>query len=958
MKTKKEYGKKKVSGKKYNSRLKNKKRSQMININNLNGGSRISLKTQKSRIVPPSIHKLNVNELSVSFRPVTKAVKQPPKALKKKSHNYIPPDSMFKPGNYTTDPYRDLSLDEAKLRSKMNINNMKIIDNTDLSLSLYHQINKDIYSYNVNEIELSVSLLQNAINNKFITESNNMFLQFNTIPSLILTKEYYAKHTHGSNDDFINVYEDEELIPYEKCIENFYKKQYNCKIKIYNDNRNDETIQHIEYVLRIADTLNKHIPNIIDNECNLSGIPKEYIILENIECIEDNTTYTICGYPSLSMRYYFSILKQHEEKIKNIYEDHKINFNKYMCAMYNFLPEHINKIKDDKLELYKLNDKNTSFYRKYVLNFFKEKYDEHKYKEIEKIYNEMIQDLNNKILNEYLNKPLINIEYVFIIFKKDKDNKFIPGFFNFRELKSYHINIIKKIKELININIPLLFNITNNVTDKYNLFFSYHKYGDFFHIKTEYIHTMSNIFKYANKFKDIITLEELIYMLSLSLDKNLNLLRIDYKVKKYRLEFIKTKLTDINFDSKDKCNYSYQKHNNKNDNKDILPLNTFLEPNKTKILLMYKEFSNKYKFIYENNNLFYSIVIETNLCNITYKIIDTILNKINSFLNKDKKDYKKDNDIEEIYSCIYTNIYTIITPEINMFKIITHKILNMNEYNEIMLYNPVIIFKRNRSSYDINIKFNQLFISNMFSITDKNHSNSNKNDLNIINPYMYKPFIIRNILASNIYIDENKKFQNKLKLNKESQHIYYAISETEDKINTEKDNKYLYELLENNNMIINRIYFNPNNCRYNFIELYSGKLKKVVWVVPIQSTSYEHINEEELFNNDFIMDKPIFIRNFTDLNNNHINMLTEFKNIYSSKYYCELNTQTTQPLFNCMHIHLLNNKETYKNDLTKNKGSRSILQLSIQTILNNLDFNNNYYNKYDLDILGILNRNL
>ena len=50
--------------------------------------------------------------------------------------------------------------------------------------------------------------------------------------------------------------------------------------------------------------------------------------------------------------------------------------------------------------------------------------------------------------------------------------------------------------------------------------------------------------------------------------------------------------------------------------------------------------------------------------------------------------------------------------------------------------------------------------------------------------------------------------------------------------------------------------------------------------------------------------------------------------------------------------------DTYKNDLTKNKGSRSILQLSIQTILNNLIFDNNYYNKYDLDILGLLYKNL
>ena len=315
-------------------------------------------------------------------------------------------------------------------------------------------------------------------------------------------------------------------------------------------------------------------------------------------------------------------------------------------------------------------------------------------------------------------------------------------------------------------------------------------------------------------------------------------------------------------------------------------------------------------------------------------------------------------DIEEIYKCSYINMYTLIFSEINIFKIISHKILNINEYNEIMVYNPVIIFKRKRASYTSDIHFNQLFISNMFLNEDKTLINTNSSSSIILNPYIYKPFIIRNILASNIYIKENKIFLKKLKINNADNYIYYAISKTEDKINTEKDNKYLYELQENNNIIINRIYFNPNNCRYNFIELYSGKQKKVVWIVPFDATSCENIKEKEnLFNNNF-SNKPRFIRNFTDLNETHIKMLIELKNIYFEKYYCELNTQTSQPLFNCMHIHLLNNKETYKNDLTKNKGSRSILQLSIQTILNNLIFDNNYYNKYDLDILGLLYKNL
>ena len=112
-----------------------------------------------------------------------------------------------------------------------------------------------------------------------------------------------------------------------------------------------------------------------------------------------------------------------------------------------------------------------------------------------------------------------------------------------------HTNILKHIlEELIQKKIPNLFGILKNKDNEqtlpdYKLFHSYVKYGDFFYITTEYLHTMSNISHYSYIYNNSLLLEELLYAITLNSTQNLDTTttflqdaKIEYELKKFRIE--------------------------------------------------------------------------------------------------------------------------------------------------------------------------------------------------------------------------------------------------------------------------------------------------------------------------------------------------------------------------------------------------------------------------------------
>jgi hypothetical protein len=135
-----------------------------------------------------------------------------------------------------------------------------------------------------------------------------------------------------------------------------------------------------------------------------------------------------------------------------------------------------------------------------------------------------------------------SIRYNFIIFEKSVEYGLLPAIFNIKELEPKHTVLLERIQTLIQTRIPKIFNIlenSKNKIDKYKLFHSYYRYGDFFHITTEYLHIMTNTTRYAYTYKNSILLEELIYSCSKITDIGNPFwkeLKLEYEMKKYKIE--------------------------------------------------------------------------------------------------------------------------------------------------------------------------------------------------------------------------------------------------------------------------------------------------------------------------------------------------------------------------------------------------------------------------------------
>jgi len=855
-----------------------------------------------------------------------------------------------------------------------------------------------------------------------------------------------------------------EITDIEKTnIENYNKSRYENEVKKLDNNSIGTIQENIAYVLKIGEYLsNKELGITVENEkeCELDFL-NEYVIQEDMY----GYTIIGYPDPK-TMSHYIHLLKkeklEEDTKLKedtklnltqnkkirlsDIHDDHKNNFSEYMAKLYNFFHEtETEKIQDIKEEIYKMFwrtfdfDKIISFYKNIKTNEQSLPVEFPEFSEFETKFTNMFQNLNNEIANTYLNKPNIRIKYNFFIFKKDNkdvENKYIPAIFNVRDLKPEHNKILKRIEELIQTEIPKKFNIfenpmknsTNdggntqasaqesaqesaqasaNSSDKYNpkaykLFYSYVKLGSIFHIKAEYLHTMSNLLNFANLYKNSILLSELIYMLSL--DKNLNTLRLNYSVKNNTLKIEKIdnkKENSIDFDfyiSKptyeivDKCTPEYfrkkQESLKKNqtsikESVSKLPLTTFIKG--STILFVYKGIGGSYTFIYMNGNEFYIITFEPNLCDISEEIINLPIFETSVQTPAQNQSPLSEN---KIFSCEYQNILghfikfnletKTLIPQVSglpLFKVVSHRIFNNTDYLGLSMYNPILLHNiiTKSNSYNIDIfSFYQSLMINM----EKFNLKYNIEQMIIPNPFKIKGFIIRNILESTFFKDERIKFMVQFEKNNKATHTYIAFyndnlkkDETEykfideDLINEDIDNKYIKTFIANNQIKINKIYFNPENCRYIFIEMFRGKYKKVIWVVPLFATSGRYIDEnrnpefEELCNSypsitKLLYDElPKYLSNFKDFRKNHIGMLLEIKKIYDlNKYNISCSLQSHGSIYNCLHFHLLD-KNSYENKLSvNNKGSRLIAQLFLEKIINYLQFNDKYYQNFNIPI--------
>ena len=391
--------------------------------------------------------------------------------------------------------------------------------------------------------------------------------------------------------------------------------------------------------------------------------------------IIDDEEYVIIGYPDQVMKSYLDFLKNEivKEKFNQIYKDHKDNFMTYMAELHNFIysssPEKqittkpMETLKDEIHKFYGYES-----YYKYISNFYENAFTEENKKtndsskSISEEYDipydpafqtklkELQKAFYNELANKCLNKPMMQIQYVFLIFKKHTDSgKYVPALFNFRELKHKHHTLLQRMEQLIKTKLPKIYGIIDDDKDSYKLWYSHYNYGDVFHIKTKYLHTMSNIQQQAYKYKNSITLEELIYMLSIPNVEVINL-KLEYQKKNVRFSFIDGMINPQHFRDDKKLKEYYQnidkffKTKYKITEHEPIKTSTILKTNKTmsksikpehyckkpenelieyltqgsltnsKVLFMFVETGYIYTFVYKNNNKFYILKIAPNLC--------------------------------------------------------------------------------------------------------------------------------------------------------------------------------------------------------------------------------------------------------------------------------------------------------------------------------------------------------
>ena len=733
-------------------------------------------------------------------------------------------------------------------------------------------------------------------------------------------------------------------------------------------------------------------------DCDFTGIDMKYIIVDEFVNTKENggdgERYVICGYPYKSMKEIVLNFWQEKENT----EENKAHNELVKALNRNHLGQQDNitlflklfeKYKPRKLENQTYNEGDLYMsLREGIFDYIEKRYaelyssyspDDPEYKVYKEYFAYPSNDTNQsgvihftyqnngrlnkfredahhyfqKIGQKYLPKPITQIKYIFLAFKQNKTTSFLePLIFNVKELKKEDQPILKRIERLIKHDLPTKFGILDSdenkkfpeFDDEYKLWYSRYRYGKFFHIETEYVHTMSNIADKAHNYKNTITLEELIYSCGLDYEpdyKTNNVkfktnvdktsffehLRIEYEIREYNLESTTLKMSKSrkyskysnkktntqsnckiieNRSEKVFCLYEKdkllkekgkEKQNNKtkaqilsHNEKKLVREHFGNKENSKKIqfILVFKTNQYEYTFIYYYNGEFYKLVIESNIS----QIIDSIIIELNTNVN----------------------VNGIHFSEINKgLKIVSIDKLDTKDYKHIFNKNPLMMRHQIQIPNKIDISYyyeTELLISNKLG--------------NIKNLYTEtKPYRYTNHIIGLQYNQGLNKYRDNLKnTNLECNRLTYEYKFTDCELRNCNPNE----------VIINCAYYNIGDSGYDIIESIDNTDNKIVlYIVP------HNYNKETNI--------PKYLGNFLDLDETCLSILKEIKNKYcNNNYLCYLH-QTMQLRFYCLHFHIIK-KEYYKRNYPKTEsGSFMIQDIFIDEIINNLNSNINYYKK-------------
>ena len=479
-----------------------------------------------------------------------------------------------------------------------------------------------------------------------------------------------------------------------------------------------------------------------------------------------------------------------------------------------------------------------------------------------------------------------------------------------------HLPVLERLDAIIKLEIPYKFGIIDKADydagRKYELFHSYYKYVNFFHITAEYMHMNSNFTDYVHNLKDSITLEEIIYGVSRETDIGFPFwerLRIEYEIRDYRLTQLERPRRNINTNNR---LVILTKKNNAR--KDI----TEMQINNITILFMFENVYTEYTFIYKNNltGEFRKMVIKANMKDIEYDIMRGI---------------KQAENVKTVYNCIGegVNEYIKLLKFPKDSKVKNYIILEDVGITDVDL--RFIFFHTGLTKRKLEYPGTEQKISIKYFYTNSLLPDTNQ-DLQVYNIYNEIPVLVKNYQLTEDYVNRTHQ--------KCQRNLY----------NTNRGRfKQCAELLGIKDCVINCIHFNVNNCGYDFIEIIDTK------------NNFNNDNNDNISKNDYkktvyimptIGSKDINIGNFLGLRQIHLPMLKEFYKIYkNANTFCYLHRVSILPKFYTIHFHVWDANLYIRNFKDSNVGSYILQDIHLSNLINILDVDENYFAKYNINFL-------
>ena len=737
------------------------------------------------------------------------------------------------------------------------------------------------------------------------------------------------------------------------------------------------------------------IGNEYEYECDLYGLDEKYIIVDNKTC----PGYVICGYPE----------KKTKEIILNFWQDN--DYNKELVKAF----EEVHNIQETTnsnsfLDLFKefkkketcssYNEANLFMnLRTDIFEYIEKRYDElykpdyPDYTNFKVNFRKNAKEYFQKIGEKYLPKILTKINYVFLVFKKNNSNALEPFIFNVKELIPEHKPILEQIERLIKHELSYRFGIlsdaeynngkgneTDPFDDEYKLWYSRYSYSEFFHITTEYVHTMSNISDKAHGYKNSIILEELIYACGLNSDLGnpfFKDIRLEYEIREYKInKKIKLKETDVTkfpSQSTDCAQYEVGKPNEfrsdfvfclyekeklrRESQKDIqmeLTFNTNFNENTIIKLKTEKDFEFKkeeklkeqakkkgidfFKTLFttknqSENKIRFILIFKTHKQNYTF--IYSYNGKFYKLVIESNISKIVDDIINELNKKVLSNNFNDMVIKFNdlnkCFIVVSNDEVDIHDYKDIFNKNPFIISNIKQIPDTVKLDLSYYYETSLL-----------KPKLLGIFTNLYiivKPYIYTNSIKGKQYIQGFQKYINDLKNNKPL-NIYCNTLTFEEKY---KD--CVLSQCSSYEVIINCVFYNIGDSGYDIIESIDNIVNKIVLYIVPHNYNY---------NNNFLI-KPDYrqkyLGNFLDLEESSLSILNEIKKKYSNNDYLCFIHQTMQLRFYCLHFHIIK-KEYYKRNFPKTEtGSFMIQDMFIEDVINNIKNNINYYKMLNYNII-------